>query len=40
MRKASALHTIGITGTRPVMTTEGNMRLDTKDEVAVEDDLV
>jgi hypothetical protein len=36
----AALFRIGITGTRPVMTTEGNIRLDTKDEVAVEDDLV
>jgi hypothetical protein len=29
-----------INGTSPVMTTEGNIRLDTQDEVAVEDDLV
>jgi len=38
--KGAALHAIVITGTRPVMTTEGNIRLDTKDEVAVEDELV
>jgi hypothetical protein len=38
--KCAALQAIGIPGTRPVMTTEGNIRLDTKDEVAVEDDLV
>jgi hypothetical protein len=38
--KGAALQAIGITGTRPVMTTEGNIRLDTKDEIAVEDDLV
>jgi hypothetical protein len=30
MRKVSALHMIGITGTRPAMTTEGNIRLDTR----------
>ncbi|MBO1905031.1 hypothetical protein J4G37_09000 [Microvirga sp. 3-52] len=38
--ESAALHTTGITGTSPVMTTEGNIRLGTEDEVAVEDDLV
>jgi hypothetical protein len=30
MRKSAALHIIGITGTRPVMTGDGNAKVDTK----------